>query len=157
MNKTKIQRIVAWVAQTSSRLCRRIPFGRPPVNSQTQKLSNARGLEIRDTAGWKPALHMVAAGSLLGLAAVALLVAGCRTSHTEHAGSGKPGAVVQVADSGKGGAQLWAQNCVRCHNVRSPSIYSDAEWEVSMHHMRIRANLTSEEHRKILEFLKSAN
>ena len=34
---------------------------------------------------------------------------------------------------------------------------SDAEWDVAMHHMRIRANLTAEEHRKILEFLKSAN
>lgn len=105
----------------------------------------------------KTKIQRIAVGSLLGLSAVALLVVGCRTSHTEHAESGKPGAVAQVADSGKGGAQLWAQNCVRCHNIRSPSTYSDAEWDVAMHHMRIRANLTAEEHRKILEFLKSAN
>lgn len=52
----------------------------------------------------------------------------------------------------EGRAQLWTENCVRCHNIRSPSTYSDAEWEVAMHHMRIRANLTTEEHRKILEF-----
>jgi cytochrome c5 len=57
----------------------------------------------------------------------------------------------------KGGSQLWSENCARCHNMRSPSAYSDAEWEVVMHHMRVRALLTPEEHKKILEFLKSAN
>ena len=57
----------------------------------------------------------------------------------------------------KGGSQLWSENCARCHNMRSPSSYSDAEWDVVMHHMRIRAILTPEEHKKILEFLKSAN
>ena len=105
----------------------------------------------------KTKIQRIAVGSLFGLFAITLLVAGCRTSHTEHAEAAKPGAVAQVASSGKGGAQLWAENCIRCHNIRSPSIYSDAEWDVAMHHMRIRANLTAEEHKKILEFLKSAN
>ena len=58
---------------------------------------------------------------------------------------------------GKGGAELWAENCVRCHNIRSPSNYSPAQWEVVMMHMRVRANLTPEEHKKILEFLKSGS
>ena len=57
----------------------------------------------------------------------------------------------------KGGAQLWAENCTRCHNMRPPTTYSDAEWEVATHHMRVRANLTPVEHKKIVEFLKSAN
>lgn len=105
----------------------------------------------------KTKFQRIAVGSLLGLSALALLVAGCRTSHTEHADAAKPGTTALVADSGKGGAQLWTENCIRCHNIRSPSIYSDAEWDVAMHHMRTRANLTAEEHRKILEFLKSAN
>lgn len=90
------------------------------------------------------------------VAAIALFVVGCQTSHTQHADQKMP-AMAHVGNSGKGGAQLWAENCVRCHNIRSPSSYSDAQWEVAMHHMRIRANLTAEEHRKILEFLKSAN
>jgi hypothetical protein len=55
----------------------------------------------------------------------------------------------------KSGAQLWAENCVRCHNIRSPGSLSPAQWEVAMMHMRVRANLTPEEHKKILEFLKS--
>ena len=90
------------------------------------------------------------------LAALALFATGCQTTHTEQAGQ-KTQAKAEAKDTGKGGGQLWAENCTRCHNNRSPSTYSDAEWEVAMHHMRIRANLTAEEHRKILQFLKSAN
>lgn len=105
----------------------------------------------------KTKIQQITAGSLLGLFAMTLLLAGCRTSHTEHAEATKPDVAAPVASSGKGGAQLWAENCVRCHNIRSPSTYSDAEWDVAMHHMRIRANLTAEESKKILAFLKSAN
>ncbi len=62
---------------------------------------------------------------------------------------------VAAGTTGKSGAELWADNCVRCHNIRSPSNYSPAQWEVIMMHMRLRANLTPEEHKKILEFLKA--
>src|ERR1051325_5758413 len=44
------------VAQISNLLYRRIPFGRTSDDSVTQEISTAGGLEIRDTAGWKPAL-----------------------------------------------------------------------------------------------------
>ena len=64
---------------------------------------------------------------------------------------------VAAGTTGKGGAELWAENCIRCHNIRSPSNYSPAQWEVVMMHMRVRANLTPEEHKKILEFLKSGS
>lgn len=57
----------------------------------------------------------------------------------------------------KGGAQLWGENCVRCHNVPSPSIYSDQQWDLVTTHMRIRANLTAAETTKIIEFLQMAN
>ncbi|MHB8519646.1 MAG: cytochrome c [Limisphaerales bacterium] len=56
-----------------------------------------------------------------------------------------------------GGAQIWAQNCMRCHNIRSPSPYSDAQWSVITMHMRVRANLTADEQRAILKFLQAAN
>lgn len=102
-----------------------------------------------------PTRKLSIAGTVL-LASLGLLLAGCAITHTEQAGA-KLAAATEDKSSGKGGAQLWAENCVRCHNIRSPSTYSDAEWEVAMHHMRIRANLTAEEHRKVLEFLKSAN
>ena len=99
---------------------------------------------------------MLTAALLLGLA-------GCKTPQAKTAGPSpapaatKPAAASMPADTGKSGNQLWADNCARCHNTRSPLAYSDAEWTVAMHHMRIRANLTAEEHTQILDFLQSAN
>ena len=78
------------------------------------------------------------------LATLTWLAIGCSTAGTSASTA-----------SGKGGTQLWAANCQRCHNTRSPSTYNDAQWEVAMMHMRVRANLTPEEHKQILEFLKS--
>ena len=57
----------------------------------------------------------------------------------------------------KSGAQLWGETCVRCHNVPSPNIYSDQQWELTVSHMRLRGNLTKVESDKITEFLKAAN
>ena len=57
----------------------------------------------------------------------------------------------------KSGNQLWSQNCSRCHNIRSPDYYSDAQWDIVAHHMRLRANLSGEEQRKIAEFLRASN
>ena len=57
----------------------------------------------------------------------------------------------------KSGAQLWGENCVRCHSIPSPSSYNSTDWETIGLHMKIRANLTAYEAEKIFEFLKSAN
>ena len=57
----------------------------------------------------------------------------------------------------KTGAQLWGENCLRCHNNPSPETFSDREWDVAVMHMRIRANLTEHEATSIAEFLKTAN
>lgn len=57
----------------------------------------------------------------------------------------------------KSGAQLWGENCMRCHNAPSPETFSDADWDVAVMHMRIRANLTEIEAQKIVAFLKRAN
>jgi cytochrome c553 len=59
--------------------------------------------------------------------------------------------------SSKGGAELWAMRCSQCHFARDPGFFSKEQWEVIMLHMRIRANLTAQEHRAILEFINSAN
>jgi hypothetical protein len=87
------------------------------------------------------------------LAAACWLVLGCSTDKQP----GSLGGEGNTAPTAKSGAELWAENCVRCHNIRSPSSYSPAQWEVVMMHMRVRANLTPEEHKKILEFLKSGS
>ncbi len=55
------------------------------------------------------------------------------------------------------GGRMWSQRCGQCHNLRPASEYSDAQWTVTMHHMRIRVPLTGEEHRNILKFLQATN
>lgn len=57
----------------------------------------------------------------------------------------------------KSGAQLWGEDCVKCHNAPSPETFSDIEWNVAVMHMRVRANLTDEEATKIVDFMKTAN
>jgi hypothetical protein len=60
-----------------------------------------------------------------------------------------------AASAASGGAQLWADSCGRCHNLRSPSSYSRAQWDVIVAHMRVRCSLTGEDARTIVEFLKA--
>jgi cytochrome c5 len=54
------------------------------------------------------------------------------------------------------GEELWSNNCLRCHNIRPPIMYNNAQWDVIVHHMRLRANITGQEQRAIVEFLKAA-
>lgn len=71
--------------------------------------------------------------------------------------AGTLGCAANMKQSAKPGAQLWGENCGRCHNIRPPQSYSDGEWEVVTMHMRGRANLSGEEAEKILEFLQMSN
>ena len=91
---------------------------------------------------------------------LALLVAGCAQPAATDKGTGS-NEVFYVAQEEKAaelsGAQLWGQTCSQCHYSRSPTAFSDAQWEVVMLHMRIQADLTGEEERKVLEFLKASN
>ena len=59
--------------------------------------------------------------------------------------------------SEKSGAQLWGENCNRCHNAPGPGEFNDAHWDVIGLHMRVRAGLTETETDKIVTFLKDAN
>jgi hypothetical protein len=93
-------------------------------------------------------LRNLAVLALLG-GALVLGLLGC-------AAGGEPSAKAAPASS-KGAAQVWAENCNRCHNSRPPGEFSDVQWEVIVHHMRVRAGLTAEEHRVILAFLKASN
>jgi hypothetical protein len=55
----------------------------------------------------------------------------------------------------KTGIQLWAENCGRCHNAPGPGEFSAANWEIVGRHMRIRTNITADEERKIIDYLKT--
>ena len=54
----------------------------------------------------------------------------------------------------KSGAQLWAENCQRCHNTPSPSSFSPEQWETIGMHMQTRGLITDKERDKIVAFLK---
>lgn len=55
------------------------------------------------------------------------------------------------------GAQSWANNCSRCHNMRDPQDLRDDQWITSVSHMRVRAGLTGKQARDILAFLQDSN
>jgi len=57
----------------------------------------------------------------------------------------------------KSGAQLWGENCNRCHNVVDPKTFGDDQWDAATEHMRQKALLTDREVSKIRDFLKTAN
>ena len=77
--------------------------------------------------------------SITSLIAIVALMDGCKPSQ-------------QVAM--KSGAQLWAENCQRCHNTPSPSSFSPEQWETVGMHMQTRALITEDEKNKIVAFLK---
>lgn len=53
----------------------------------------------------------------------------------------------------KSGAQLWAENCQRCHNTPSPNAFSHEQWVTIGMHMQTRAQITDKERDKIVAFL----
>ena len=55
------------------------------------------------------------------------------------------------------GAQTWAGNCSRCHNMRNPKELADDQWRAVVSHMRVRGNLTGREARDVLMFLQASN
>jgi hypothetical protein len=92
-----------------------------------------------------------------------LALYGCQSN------SGAPAQAVAPADQSgpkfamwgpppqRSGADLWADNCARCHNARPPEEFSPAQWQTIIHHMRLRANLTGEEAREITKFLQASS
>ncbi len=58
------------------------------------------------------------------------------------------------AVAAKSGAQLWAENCQRCHNTPSPSTFSPEPWQTVGMHMLTRALITEDEKKKIIAFLQ---
>ena len=59
----------------------------------------------------------------------------------------------EIAD--KSGAQLWAENCRRCHNAPDQYTHNPENWITVGMHMQSRALLTNRERDKIVEFLSA--
>ena len=87
------------------------------------------------------------------LAAAVLSAPGCGG---DPAPKGEP--IVKLFEAPKqSGSALWAANCNRCHNAAPPTAFSPPEWDMIVHHMRLRANLTGQEARAIADFLKAGS
>jgi len=108
----------------------------------------------RHTQG--PAVALLAGAAVL----VGIVFGGACQTPPKQTDDGAPAntlALSSIPIRERGGAQLWGDNCAQCHNSRSPGEFTDEQWDVVAHHMRVRANLTAYEHEKILKFLQSAN
>jgi hypothetical protein len=57
----------------------------------------------------------------------------------------------------KSGAQLWGENCNRCHSAPSQDQYSKDQWAIVGTHMKLKAGITNDEMNKIVGFLKGVN
>lgn len=76
-----------------------------------------------------------------------------------------PGGLISVAEAENEsragdinrGAKSWAENCMRCHNMRDPREFRDDLWKPIVTHMRVRAGLTGQEARDILAFIQHSN
>ena len=79
---------------------------------------------------------------VISIISVVLIIQSCATSK-------------KVAS--KDGSQLWSENCQRCHNSPPSSAFTSSEWSIINLHMRQRAMLTDEEHKKILAFMQQGN
>ncbi len=84
------------------------------------------------------------------LATAAILLGACASFSSPASNSASD-------EGGLTGSELWARRCSACHNMRSPSTLTDAQWVAAMSHMRTRAKLNGKEARKILKFLQKSN
>jgi cytochrome c5 len=98
----------------------------------------------------------------VGSALAGMALYGCSSDQSQPAASDasattQPSFALFGPPPKKSGVQLWSENCNRCHNSRQPETFSDAQWDVVVHHMRLRANLTGDEAREIVKFLQASN
>ena len=101
----------------------------------------------------------------IALTAVAMglfVMAGCASNKpTKSAAAAAKPAVwpltIKDPAANESGAQIWAENCMRCHQLRSPSQYTPAQWGIIVQYMRLRAGLTGTQAKKVLAFLQSAS
>jgi hypothetical protein len=99
----------------------------------------------------------------LGVIACIATLSGCRSESipvdhglTSSTDDVSPASSINMP-AAKAGAQLWAENCTRCHYIRPPDAFSAPQWGLLMQHMRSRANLTGFEEREILKFLRAGS
>src|SRR5947208_16779199 len=121
---------------------------RPPTSGTAKKSAPTRTRSLSNSASASNLIkgkHMPRQHtrliSALAAATLGALLLGCADSKD----GTSPTAGLFPPPPDKSGSQLWAENCSRCHNIRPPQQYSDAQWSMIVQHMRMRADLTGQE------------
>ncbi len=91
-------------------------------------------------------------GGILSIATLTALTTLCLLSL---AGSNRAAGTDSQTGASKTGAQLFAENCTMCHEVRPRTSFSPAQADAVIRHMREEADLSPEEQEAILGYLKS--
>ena len=103
--------------------------------------------------GWFSVLTLM----MVLLAGVGLALADGTTGESEAESTGDTGTSSSAGKKPLDGGKVYAWNCGACHSERWPKERSDAEWEVIMTHMRVRANLTAAQTEAVLDYLQENN
>lgn len=105
----------------------------------------------------------------LGSLAVAVALIGCRTTEpVTHVGDPHAAGAISDGSDAAGtdacpperyedqltGGRVFQMYCGACHNARALGERPFASYENATNHMRVRANLTGEEYRKLMVFLR---
>ena len=113
--------------------------------------------------------HWLLGSSILGVI-TAMAVAGCYHTpidNSEFAQGPAPRRIPSPQKDGEGGScsyedsltggQVFTMYCSYCHNAPTLAERPFSNFKNVAAHMRVRANLTGEEQRKILEFMKASS
>lgn len=82
-----------------------------------------------------------------------ILLAACASRPEGTISSGQEDPQLLVAR----GAEVYGYSCGRCHNARAANERTDRQWDAVVAHMRVRANLTGEEARSVMAFMRALN
>src|SRR6266568_8217358 len=102
------------------------------------------------TMSWRASARLAAVAAILYAASLGCLSAADSKPEKEtKKTTGKSEKKTQLS-----GADLYAMNCNRCHPERYATERTAGQWKTIMVHMRVRANLPTEQAKSILKYLQ---
>jgi mono/diheme cytochrome c family protein len=116
-----------------------------------------RNPKEHDPQSIMPAFNNLSNEKVNDLVDYLMTLSGKKDSRGSMPGGSRKAAVGSANVSLSQAGEEWSDMCGRCHNLRSPSEYSDAQWTVVLDQMRLLVPLTSQEQYDILAFLKANN
>lgn len=116
-----------------------------------------RNPKEHDPQSIMPAFNNLSNEKINDLVDYLMTLSGKKDSRDSMQGGGRKAVVGSANVSLSQAGEEWSDICGRCHNLRSPSEYSDAQWTVVVDQMRLLVPLTTQEQYEILAFLKANN